>query len=588
MHRERFGHQLLRSVAVTLVTLVVVVALLGGIAYVAMNRGPDIEDESWLVLDLYGDFPEYAPPGSFPGNLLADETLTLQDALDALGKAALDDRVDGVIWKLSASNDAGWAKMQELRQATQAVRATGKPVYAWADNLDLRTLYLAAACDSIYMPRGGYFSLQGLIRQSTHIKGTLDKLGIVPHVSKIREYKTAAELIMETALTDSSRMQTQRLLDNVWQDVSRTIVTDRGIEYGLLLRLMEQGGLEPIDAARQGVIDRILYWQGLEAQILAGGGDRDRTSLATVSAADYRDVDWSDLGRKGKHTIAVVHAQGMIGGRESGVNPLLGVMMGHESVVADLRRARLDEDVEAIVFRVDSPGGDGLTSDLIGHEVALCAAAKPTVVSMVDVAASGGYQISFRATRMLADPLSVVGSIGSISAFFDMSGWYEKIGVSKDAVEVGPMAGLGRDDRPPTEDEWRAFESGHYAGFNDWLRQVAEQRGFSFSEAELRAYGRVFTGEEAVANRLIDGLGNLDDAVRLAAELAELDADAHLTVVHLPEPSSLLEDLLGGNGNADAPVTAALRWRLYRQVRAEVALTRQLLATDAVLNPVPR
>ncbi|MEZ4386150.1 MAG: S49 family peptidase [Candidatus Krumholzibacteriia bacterium] len=588
MRNVPFWRQITHAVLASLISLVVVLAIVGGVLFLALHRSPEVPKDGWLVIDLHESLPEYAPPGSFPGGLMGGDTLTLQDALDALAKASLDRRTRGVIWKLSAGNGAGWAKLQELRQATAAVRQAGKPVYAWADNLDLRTLYLAAACDSIYMPRGGYFSFQGLRRESMHVKGTLDKLGIVPHVSKIREYKAAAELVMETETTPLVKERNQRMLDELWATVSGTIADDRGLVYADLLALLEHGALEPSEAADAGVIDRVLYWQGLEARLLAEAHDPKAKLLPTVSPATYRDVAWKDLGRKGKATVAVVHAQGMIGGRENGTNPVFGITMGHESVVRELQRARLDPDVAAIVFRVDSPGGDGLTSDLIGHEVALCADAKPTVVSMVDVAASGGYQISFRATRLLADPLSVVGSIGSISAFFDLSGWYRKIGLSKDGVEAGPMAGLGRDDRAPTAQEWAAFTASHYAGFNDWLQQVADKRGLTFAEMEERAYGRIFHGEEAVRLGLIDGIGNLDQAVRLAAELAEIAPETPLTVVHLPERQSTLDQLLGHESGPADPVALAVRWRLFNQLRSEWALTRQLAATDAVLEPVPR
>jgi len=588
MSNAPLWRQVIHSALVSLLSLIVVVAVVGGVLYLVMNKGPEVPDDGWLVIDLHANLPAYDPPGSFPGNLMSDDPLTLQDTMDALAKAAADGRTRGVIWKLSAGHGAGWAKLQELRRATGQVRDAGKPVYAWADQMDLRTMYLAAACDSIFMPRGGYFSFQGMSRQSLHVKGTLDKLGIEPHVSKIREYKSAAELVTETEMTGPAREQAQRLLDRNWQEVSRTVATERGLPREELLQLLERGALEPRDAAAAGLIDRVLYWQGLEAQLLAAADDRDATILPTVSPGIYRDVAWEDLGRKGKGTVAVIHAQGMIGGRESGINPLFGVTMGHQTVVRDLQRARLDDDVDAIVLRVDSPGGDGLTSDLIGHEVALCAEAKPTVVSMVDVAASGGYQIAFRATRMLANPLSVVGSIGSISALFDMSGWYDRIGVSKDAVEAGPMAGLGRDDRAPTAEEWAAFQVNHEAGFEDWLEQVAERRGFTMAEARERAYGRVFTGEEAVANGLIDGLGNLQDAIAQAAELAGLEAGEPVTVVHLPERQGVVEQLLGSEAGPGDPVAAFLRWRVYEQLRTDWSVTRQLLASEAVLEPVPR
>ncbi len=585
MASESFGHRWLRSLILTVINLVVVLGLIGGGIYLALNQGPEIPDKGWLVLDLYGELPEYAPPGSFPTNLLADDTVTLQDMLDALAKAAIDDRVEGVIWKLSASNGAGLAKLDELRSATAAVRKAGKPVYAWGDYINLQTLYLAAACDSIYQPAGGYCGLQGMIHQRNFFRGMLDKLGIEPHVSKIREYKSAAEMVLETEMTAPAREQSQRLLDLRWESVTTTFADERGIPREVLLALMEKAALEPVEAAAAGVIDRVLYWQGLEAQLL---GDSDETSLAVITPADYRDVDWSDLDREGDETVVVVHAQGMIAGRKSGVNPLLGITMGHESVVRDLRRARLDDEVKAIVLRVDSPGGEGLASDLIGHEIALCAAAKPTVVSMVDVAASGGYQISFRATRMLAGPQSVVGSIGSISAFFDMSGFYEKIGLSKDSVEAGPMAGIGRDDRPPTEDEWRAFQASHYAGFNAWLREVADRRDMTFEQAEQLAYGRVFTGEEAVANGLIDGLGNLEAAIREAAALAGVAPEATLNVVHLPEPQDPIGSIFGGGSDGDEPVTAAVRWAIYRQMRTEALETQRLIQLEATLPQIAR
>lgn len=588
MRKDSFVHQVVRNVVASLVSLVVVLAVIAGIAYLALNQDTELPDHGWLVIDLYGDLPAYDPPGSFPANLISDTPLTLQTALDALGKAAVDDRVEGVIWKLSSSNNAGWGKLEELRQATGKVRQAGKPVIAWGDAMSLRTMYLAAACDSIFMPRGGYFDFQGMMRQTTHVKGALDKLGIQPHVSKIRDYKSAAEIVMETQLTEPSKQQAQRLMDAAWHEVSHTVADERGLPYERLLELLELGSLEPLAAAEAGVIDEVRYWQELEAGLVAQLDDDDLETLPTITPDEYRDVPWSELRDEGDVTVAVVHAQGTIGGRENNVNPLLGMMMGHESVVRELQRARLDDEVDAIVFRVDSGGGDGLTSDLIGHEVDLCAQAKPTVVSMVDVAASGGYQISFRASHLMADAMSVVGSIGSISAFFDMSDFYAKIGVSKDSVEAGPMASLGRDDRAPTEAEWQAFQTSHYAGFNDWLQQVADRRGLSFAEMEERAYGRVFTGREALELDLIDSIGNLDEAIAKAVELAGIDTDEAPRVVHLPEPVGTLDELMGNTPGRTDPVTLALRWKLYSELRQELQLTRHMLTTEAVLNPVPR
>jgi protease IV len=570
-----FFKRLLLTVVLTLLTLILVLAIAFGIARLALDKKPAIKSGSWLVLELDGDLLAYDPPGSMPASLLAGDSMTHQDALDAMGKAALDQRIEGVIWKLSSPQGAGWAKLQELRDGIDGVRNKGKPVYAWADILDLPALYLAAACDSVFQPGGGYCLIRGLRRESIHLREMLAKIGITPHVSKLRDYKSAAEMFTETAMTEPARDQAQRSLDGIWETVTTAIAAERGIERQDLLDLMERASMRPAEAAAAGLIDRTLYWQDLETRILADAGSEERT-LPTVSAARYRSEDWSKFGPKGSKTVAVVHAQGMIGGKKNDVNPLMGLTMGHESIVRELRRARLDDDVDAIVLRVDSRGGDALTSDLIMHEVSLCAATKPIVASMVDVAASGGYMISYHATRVLANPLTVTGSIGSISAMFDLSDLYGRLGVNKDNVMVGPMAGMGNDMRPPTPDEWEAFVTAHTASYEDWLRDVAAKRGMSYETARNHADGRVFLGFEAAENGLIDGLGNLETAIREAANLAGIAPETHLETIHLPERRSMMEMVLGG-GSAGESMSAWLRWQIYRLVHAEARATEQLL-----------
>jgi protease-4 len=212
----------------------------------------------------------------------------------------------------------------------------------------------------------------------------------------------------------------------------------------------------------------------------------------------------------------------------------------------------------------------------MAHEVALTAAEKPVVVSMVDVAGSGGYYIAYKATKMLADPLTRTGSIGSINGFFNLKGFYDKIGLSKDFVSKGPMARLGTDYRDPTDEEWDRHVDAHWKNFNSWLADVARHRGMTFAHAESLAHGRVFTGRQAAENGLIDGLGNLDDAVQMAAELAGIDPETPLKVVHLPEKQSLLQ-MLVDSGDEDGPVATALRWYVYRTARQDLQETARFL-----------
>ncbi|MFO7655420.1 MAG: S49 family peptidase [Candidatus Krumholzibacteriia bacterium] len=576
MAAASFGRQLLRSLALTVLTIVIIAGLAGGVAALVSGRGPDIEKRSWLVVDLYGSVSEYDPPGGVVGQVMGRDGLALQTILDALGKAARDERIDGVIWRLSASHDAGWAKLQEMRAATAAVRAAGKPVLAWGDTYNLRTCYLAAACDSVFAPPSAYVEVRGMAAESMHLRAALAKLGVVPHLSKIKDYKAAAEMILETEMSETARENRTWLMQGIWDEVVPTLAAERNLTEADLVALMERASLQPGEAAAAGLLDGVLYWQDLERRLKGA----DDPALRTVDLAVYRKVKWSSVAPKGKSVVAVVHAQGMIGGRNNRVDPLLGVMMGHESVVADLRRARLDEDVEAVVFRVDSGGGEALASDLIAHEVSLLAEVKPVVVSMVDVAASGGYMIAYKGTRVMASPLTVTGSIGSISGFFNLRGLYDRLGITKDHVTLGPMALYGGDYRDPTPEEWQRYEESHWQGFNEWLADVASRRGMEFAQAEKLAHGRVWTGKQAAGNGLVDELGTFQDAVRLAAELAEIPEDRPLRLVHLPEQRSLLQSMLNKD-EADAPVAAALRWGFYRQLRQETRLTLDALRARA-------
>lgn len=560
----------------TLLSLVIVLAVLVGGFLFATSRGPDIDDHSWLVIDLYGDVHEYDTPGDVLGQVMGGGGLTLQSMLDALDKSILDERLDGVILHLSSSNNAGWAKLEELRGAVGRVRAAGKPVYAWGDALDLPTMYLASACDSIFMPGGGYFVIQGMSASSMHVRGLLDKLGIEPHLHKIKDYKAATEMVMDTEMSPYAREMRGWMLDEYWDVIVPAVAAGRSMTAQRVEELMEYAEFEPYEAAETGLIDAVLYWQELEARLKQDDDDM----LRVVDLDTYGDVTWKDVGFKADETVAVIHAQGNIGGRENRVDPLMGVMMGHETIVAQLRRARLDDDVKAVVFRVDSGGGESLASDLISHEVDLLTKIKPVVVSMVDVAASGGYMISYRATKMMADPLTVTGSIGSINGFFDMSGFRDKIGVNNDHVFKGPMAMLGTDDRAPTDEEWERHVDAHWRSFNTWLADVADRRGMEFEHAETLAHGRVWTGRQAVANELIDRTGDLRDAVRWAAELAGLDPEQPVSTVHLPESRDLLQTLLSDDA-PDADVAAVLRAAVWSSLRRDADQTLRFMERGA-------
>ena len=577
MNREPFFTRLAHSVILTVCTLAIIVALVAGGVWLSTQKDKKIESGSWLVLDLYGEVHEYDTPGGPLGQVMGGGALTLQDMLDNLGKAAIDKRIAGVIFRISSSNTAGWAKLQELRRAVDKVQDAGKPVHAWADALDARSLYLAAGCDDVLMPAGGYMSFKGWQLSRFYLRAMLDKLGIVPHLHKIKDYKAAAEMIMATGMSDPARENLQWIADDIWETVMNAISQERGLSRENLLELMAYADFTPTEAREAGLIDETVYLQELEERLMGEGDKR----LKTVGHAAYAKVSWKDAGLKTGEIVAVVHAQGNIGGRENRIDPLMGVMMGHESIVRELQRCRFDDKVKAVVFRIDSGGGESLASDLMAHEVDRLAEVKPVVISMVDVAASGGYYIAYKGTRLMANPNTITGSIGSINGWFNMKGFYDKIGYGKDGISMGPMAELGTDMREPTPAEWKRHTEAHYLSFNEWLADVARERGMEFASAEKLAHGRTWTGNQALDNGLIDEVGNLDDAIAMAAELAELDLDKQPKVVHLPESRDLLASLLGGDGGPDEPVAAALRSLLARELRAQVRQTGAFLQDGA-------
>lgn len=557
-----------RSFLATLLALAVLLLLLVALLAARFDRKTDIADHSWLHLDLYGDVLEYDPPGDIMAQVTGGGgALTLQKILENLDKAAVDERIEGVILQMSASHGAGWAKLQEMRGAVARVREAGKPVYGYADALDARTYFLAAACDSLFCPPTAYIQFMGFSRTSTHFKGMLEKMGIAPQVSAIRHYKAAAQLVTRDNLSPEAHKNQNWMMDEFWDMFCAALQQDRGFEEEKVVSLMETALFTPQEAVAAGLFDGLKYWDELEDMLRPAGKDE----LAVVSHERYAEEDPEDLDLKGKRKIAVVHAQGNIGGRENGVNPLLGLMMGHESIVRELERAAEDDDVAAIVLRVDSGGGESLASDLMGHAVQRIAKQKPIIVSMVDVAASGGYMMSYRASRIMANPMTVTGSIGSISAKFDLSGLHEKMGVSSDFIEKGPNALLWSDRRPFSEEEFAKFSENHWRDFRNWMDDVADKRGIAAAEIDSLSMGRVWTGRQAVDNKLVDVLGGQHEAVLEAKKQAGIAANEKVTLWHLPESQDLLAGLLGGETDE------AVAWSVYSRTRQEARFTMDYL-----------
>ena len=562
------------SLAAAVVALILVTGIVAGLVAMKMDGKTKIEDHSWLHLDLYGSLPEYDPPSGLAGVFSGGGSQTLQSVLTNLEMAANDERIDGVVLQLSGSNDAGRGKLEEIRRGVARVRAAGKPVLAYADYIDLNVVYTAAACDSFFCPPSAYISIVGLDASHLHLKQSLKKLGIEPHVSAIKDYKSAAQIITRDDLTPEAIANKEWMLDEFMDLYLEGLSEGRGIDAGGLEAIMTRAEFLSSEALSFGLVDGVMYWDELADRFMQEKDDTPRI----VSGSRYAKEDPEDFDLGGKKKIAVIHAQGMIGGRTNGVNPLLGLMMGHETINGELKRALEDDDVEAIVLRIDSGGGESLASDLMGHMVEMVSREKPVVISMVDVAASGGYSMAYRASWIVADNMTVTGSIGSISAKFDMSEMYDKLGMEFSHVTRGPNARLMGSDRGFTDEEFKNFEERHKASFHVWVEGIAEHRNMTVEKVESLGQGRIWTGRQAVANGLTDEVGGLWEAVAAARRLADIPEDTKTGLWHLPEKQDLLATLLKGDS---ASLTQAGRWLLYRSVREDLHQVRHSMESGA-------
>jgi protease-4 len=283
-------------------------------------------------------------------------------------------------------------------------------------------------------------------------------------------------------------------------------------------------------------------------------------------------VSRTEAGIHGKHHLAVVHAYGEIGGRESRTGGLTGTVMGHESVIDDLRSAEEDESAKAIIFRVDSPGGESLASELIAREVGRIAKKKPVIVSMGDVAASGGYAIAYRATKIVADSLTITGSIGSIYGKMNVAGLWKKGGITFDSVTKGANALFFSEFTDFDAEQWKRVETYHNASFDRWLRDISAARKIPVEQLRPLTEGRVWTGRQAVANHLIDDTGGWERAVALAKEEAKIPADEGVIFDHYPKKVGIITLLTSGK----APITVA-RLMINRWMQTDFAETKRML-----------
>lgn len=501
-----------------------------------------------LELDLESMPPETA--AFDPVRLItgAGRPLVLRDAVAAIHRAAKDDRVAGMVARVQLSS-APPAAVQELREAVIAFTAV-KPSLAWAETYPgTLSYYLASAFGEIWMQPSGTVGLIGFATNALFLRDALDKAGLEAQFVARGEYKSAANLFTEAHYTDAHREADSRLIESLHNQVWQGIAEARTVDVGVLDRLADRAPLLRDDAVEAGLVDRIgfrdeAYRRIAEltgAEDLADADDDDappRLFLSRYSQTRRRRTALP--GRKPCPTIAVVTVAGPIVSGRGGPQamPLSRSSAGGDAIAAALREAAADDDVKAVVLRVDSPGGAVTASETIWREVCrIRESGTPVVASMGGVAASGGYYVAMAAERIVANPGTITGSIGVITGKLVARELKDRLGVGWDALRTNTNADAWSPNAPFTPEQHTMVEAEADLFYNDFVARVAQARGMSFAEVDAVARGRVWTGADARERGLVDELGGLRTAVRRATVLADLDADAEVRLVGYPGSS---------------------------------------------------
>jgi protease-4 len=468
--------------------------------------------------------------------IMSRRKIRLPDIIEGLRRARHDDRVRALVVKVGGGR-IGLARMQEIREAVSGFRESGKLAVAWAETFGEFThgnvpYYLATAFDRIYLQPSGTLGLTGIAVEQLFLHDALAKIGVAFESAKRYEYKSAADNLTERGFTPPAREASERLAASVAEQISAAIAERRGKTPTQARALLDRGPFLAADALTEGLVDALGYRDEVYADVRKEAGpDATLQYVARYQRTHALAQRARRLPSRRQGFVAVIYASGPIRQGRSTRSPLGGTAMGSDTVAAALRSALADEQARAVLLRVNSPGGSATASDTIWREVVrLRAAGKPVVVSMSDVAASGGYFISAPADVIVAQPGTITGSIGVIMGKPVLTDALERAGITTDSVAVGSGANMLAPTHPFTEDEWNRINIWLDAIYQDFIGKVASGRRMGVDRVHEVARGRVWTGADAAQNGLVDELGGMQAAAEIARRRAGLPADAPLRV----------------------------------------------------------
>lgn len=534
------------------------------LSWVAFSRGPAIASKGVLVLRLTGDLDEI--PVSVLDQIF-QERPTVRSLVDIIHAAKTDSRVTGILLEPVAAPSL-WGKVHELRDALVDFRSSGKPLVAFLEYAGDREYVLASAANRIVLVPSGQLNLLGLASHQVFLRGTFDAIGATPDLLHIGEYKTAVNTFTEKGFTPAHREMTESLNHDAFEHLVATVAQARNKSITDVRALIDEGPMLPEAALHNGLVDDVAYFD--EMGRATGLGD----TFDTIDLRTYLSVADRNRAPAGAPRVAVLYAVGTIVSGPSGDGPS-GATVGSDTLTEYIRAVRKDDSIKAAVLRVDSPGGSTVASDVIWRELMLLREKKPLVVSMSDLAASGGYYIAMPGHVIVAQPGTLTGSIGIFSGKFVVAGTYNKLGMNIDSVSEGKFAQMYSGARLFTPEERGKIEEQMQAFYNQFVERVAEARSTTPEQIDAVAQGRVWTGRQAKDVGLVDELGGLDRALVLAKERAGLPGDTPVNVVVYPPRKSLFEVLTGSLPVAEGARAGLLSALLSTEERAALGAVRQ-------------
>jgi protease IV len=577
--RRFFSRTLMVMGALTLLFVsIVLIALLFG-------RGERVPSRVVLELDLEQGLVEYVPDDPIAAALARDQ-LSIRDVVEALHRATMDDRVVALVARVGAG-ELGLAQVEEIRDAVTAFRASGKPTILFSETFGEFAsgqggYYLATAFEEVYLQPSGDVGLAGLISLNPFFSGTLEQLGVEVRMDNRYEYKNALNIFTETEMTEPHREAVEAVLRSSYENIVAGISTGRGMTRDEARQVIDNGPYYGEEAVRARLVDGLAYrdevYDSLRARV---GGDPEFLFLRRYLKGAGRPF------QRGEE-IALIYGTGTVQRGSSDFSPLTGgSAMGSETVARAFRDAIEDDAIRAIVFRVDSPGGSYVASDVIWRETMRAkAAGKPVIVTMGNVAGSGGYFVAMGADRIVAQPSTITGSIGVVGGKLLLNELSGKLGVTWDDVQVGGNASMWstfHDYSPAESQRMQALLDRIY---QDFTAKVAAGRGLSPDSVHTIARGRIWSGADAHRLGLVDELGGFHVALRLAREAAGIDPDAAIRLRVFPAERTFLELLLDRGRRSSYPTGHDVSARLIREMQPIVGMARRagLLGSPGVLT----